>query len=286
MQKLNYQPNSLARTLQGKKSQLVGLIFPSVNNPFYGELVAELEQTFFNYGYKCILCDSQNNPEKEKHYLKMLLANQVDGIIAGAHNINIVEYDQIDLPIIAFDRELSKKIPIVSNDNFQGGKLATEALINAGAHKIAILTGNNENEPTKNRLSGYKQAIKKANLQEYIFSFTQQKSTILKQQNIQEILKKYQFDGIFCTDDLTAQIVYNEAQKLNIKIPDDLKIIGYDGTKLIQNYLPYLSTIVQPINELATLTAELLIQRINNPKLELNHTYTLPNQLLQKQTLQ
>ena len=92
MKELNYQPNSLARSLHGKKTNLVGLIFPGVSNPFFGELVEEIENKLFEDGYKVILCNAAYNKEKERSYLRMLLANQVDGIIAGAHNLGIDEY--------------------------------------------------------------------------------------------------------------------------------------------------------------------------------------------------
>ena len=92
MAELNYQPNALARSLQGKKSQLIGLVFPSVSNPFFGELIEKLESKLFEKGYKSILCDSANNSIKEREYLNMLIANQVDGIITGSHNLGIKEY--------------------------------------------------------------------------------------------------------------------------------------------------------------------------------------------------
>ena len=125
MKELNYQPNSLARSLQGKNTQLIGLIFPTVANPFFGELVEQLESKLFDLGYRSILCDSANNKEKERNYLNMLAANKVDGIIAGAHNLGIQEYENIELPIVSFDRYLADGTPIVSSDNFRGGYLAS-----------------------------------------------------------------------------------------------------------------------------------------------------------------
>ena len=83
MEELNYQPNSLARSLHGKSTNLVGLIFPAITNPFFAELVEKIEQKLFSEGYKVILCNAGSDKEKEREYLKMLLANRVDGIIAG-----------------------------------------------------------------------------------------------------------------------------------------------------------------------------------------------------------
>ena len=100
MKELNYQPNSVARSLQGKKTKLIGLIFPDVSNPFFGELVSKIEDQLFKHGYKTILCNAGNDKEKERTYLQMLMANQVDGIIAGAHNLGIEEYQRTGLPIV------------------------------------------------------------------------------------------------------------------------------------------------------------------------------------------
>ncbi|EHM00107.1 transcriptional regulator, LacI family [Lentilactobacillus parafarraginis F0439] len=83
MQQLNYQPSLAARVLQGKQFKLVGLIFASLENPLIAEVVEEIENRLFAKGYKAIICNSMDNPQKEQQYLKMLMANQVDGIITG-----------------------------------------------------------------------------------------------------------------------------------------------------------------------------------------------------------
>lgn len=182
MKELNYQPNSLARSLQGKNTRLVGLIFPTVANPFYGELVEKIERKLFEMDYRTILCDSAHNKEKERSYLNMLAANKVDGIIAGAHNLGIEEYEDLELPIVSFDRYLADGIPIVGSDNFQGGFLATENLFLRGARKIAIMTGSQESDsPTNERLNGYLAFLEKQGLPSQIFPFhSTAQSTTLK----------------------------------------------------------------------------------------------------------
>ena len=108
MEELNYQPNSLARSLHGKSTNLVGLIFPAITNPFFAELVEKIEQKLFSEGYKVILCNAGSDKEKEREYLKMLLANQVDGIIAGAHNLGIDEYNR------ANSQNRSRSSPVIT----------------------------------------------------------------------------------------------------------------------------------------------------------------------------
>lgn len=286
MKELNYQPNSLARSLQGKKSQLVGVIFPSVKNPFYGELIELIEKKLFKSNYKTILCNSENDPLKEKEYLMMLGANQVDGIITGSHNLGIHEYEKLTAPIISFDRDFGKGIPIVASDNFSGGKIATQALINTGAQHIGIISGSNETDsPTKLRLNGYLAALQDNHLDPNVFEFKSNISIPLKQMEIQRILKSEPLDAIFCTDDLTALMVLNVADKIGRDVPKNLKIIGYDGCSLIQQYSPELSTILQPIDDLATLLVELIIRKIEDPKFILEDRYILPVKLLHSDTI-
>ncbi len=287
MKELNYQPNSLARSLQGKKTELIGLIFPTVANPFYGELVEKIESRLFNLGYKTILCDSANNKEKERQYINMLSANKVDGIIAGAHNLGITEYENIGLPIVSFDRFLADSIPIIGSDNFQGGYLATKNLYLHGGRKIAILTGSQEsNSPTNDRLNGYLNFIEEYDLVPTVFQFnTTTHSTVLKTIEIKRILLNEEIDSIFCTDDLTAILVYNISQELGISIPSDIKLIGYDGTRFVQNYFQHLSTIAQPMSELADLLVDILIQRIDKVDSHLEENYKLPVKLIQGRTM-
>lgn len=287
MKELNYQPNALARSLQGKNTQLIGLVFPTVANPFFGELVEKLETKLFARGYKTMLCDCALNSEKEREYIQMLAANKVDGIIAGAHNLGIQEYEQINLPIVSFDRYLAEDIPIVGSDNFQGGYTAAEALYLQGARQLAIITGSlSSNSPTNNRLQGYQKFIQEHELTEHVFSFASyERSTALKKRKIRQLLVERTFDGLFCTDDLTAILVWNVCQELGIALPKEFHLIGYDGTTFIQEYFPALATMVQPIEEMADLLIELLLCRITQPEKELESLYVLPSKLLHAQSL-
>ncbi|KRM89085.1 LacI family DNA-binding transcriptional regulator [Liquorilactobacillus vini] len=286
MKDLNYQPNSLARSLHGKKTQLIGVIFPSITNPFFAELVEQIENKLFNRGFKIILCNSADNKEKERDYLRMLIANQVDGIIAGAHNLGIEEYNKVGLPIISFDRSLSDKIPIVSSDNLKGTFLATQELYQAGSRHIYFLGNPHQiGNPTDLRLQGYQKAINELKLTAHIHSVNFSESPNLKSLSIKKLLTQHHADGIVCTDDLTAILVLQAARQLKIKIPAELKVIGFDGTAFIQEYHPELSTIVQPIHDIAALLVNLLLKRIEYPEQPLEQMqYILPIKLLRSQS--
>lgn len=286
MKALNYQPNTLARSLHGKRTQLIGLIFPSISNPFFGELVETLERDLFNKNYKVILCNSADDKPKEKDYLRMLSANQVDGIISGAHNLGIKEYKEVGLPVVAFDRNLSETIPIVSSDNYLGATLATKELYQANCQNIYFLGHIKQVEnPTDQRVVGYKEQMKKFNLQPNLWPLNPKDSVNLKIAAIKDLLLTKNIDGAVCSDDLTAILLARVASSLHISVPEKLKIVGYDGTKLIQNYYPKLTTIVQPIADISSLLIKLLMKRISDPAHDLKQMYyQLPVHLLRRQT--
>ena len=125
---LGYRPNSLARALHGKRTQTVGLIVPAVSLPFFGELAVEVENALADAGYRILICNSMGRADREREYLSLLVGNRVDGIISGAHNEGLGEYDTIRMPLVTIDRELSPSIPNVRCANKEAGAMATRAL--------------------------------------------------------------------------------------------------------------------------------------------------------------
>ncbi|MBT8926241.1 LacI family DNA-binding transcriptional regulator [Lactobacillus delbrueckii subsp. bulgaricus] len=288
MRELNYQPNTLAWSLQGKQTKMIGVIMPSITNPFFAELVAAIEDKLEADGYKMLLCDAGQDSDKERRYLRMLEANQVDGIIAGSHNLGIEEYQRYGLPIVSFDRYLSDQVPIVTSDNYQGGCLATQALVDAGCGHVyfvgnPVKTGN----PTSRRFDGYADTVAAAGLTVHTARSAFYESPAAKARELRELLTSgRKIDGVFCSDDLTAILLLKEARKLGIRVPEDLKIVGFDGTQLVQNYVPELATVVQPVPDLAGTLVKLLYERIADPEKKLaQNSYLLPVKLLRNQTV-
>ena len=276
MRELGYKPNNLARSLQGKSAKLIGLIFPNIRHVFYAELIDKLEHELFKKGYKTIICDSEHDSEKEREYIEMLEANQVDGIISGSHNLGIEDYNRVTAPIISFDRNLSPDIPVVSSDNYGGGVLAAQTLVKTGANDIIMITGNdNSNSPTGLRHAGFASILPDAP----IINVSSDFSPVRKEMEIKNILTQQKPDAIFASDDLTAILIINIAKELGISVPDQLKVIGYDGTYFIENYYPQLTTVKQPLEEIAFLCVELLLQKIEGKKVATTG-YFLPVTLL------
>lgn len=275
MKELGYKPNNLARSLQGKSAKLIGLIFPNISNIFYAELIEHLEIELFKQGYKVIICNSQNDPEKEREYLEMLAANQVDGIISSSHNLGIDDYERVEAPIVAFDRNLAPHIPIISSDNFEGGKLAAATLQKHGCQKIIMITGNdNSDSPTGLRQLGFSYQLKEAP----VIKVPNNLSNLRREMEIKSTLSKFQPDGVFVSDDLTAILTMKIAGQLGLRVPQDLKIIGYDGTTFIADFYPQLATIRQPLQDMAQLTVDVLLKKIAGEKT--SKDYILPISLI------
>ena len=128
MEELNYQPNELARSLSRSKSNVIGLIIPDISHPFFAELTKHIEYYAYKKGYKLMLCNSLLDKDKEREYIDLLRASQVDGIIMGSHTMSVNDYMSIKLPLITIDRKISSTIPCISSDNYRGGEMATQLL--------------------------------------------------------------------------------------------------------------------------------------------------------------
>lgn len=277
--KLNYQPNSAARQLYKQKTNIIGLLFPTVANPFFGELILELEKKLYDKGYIVIIGNSMNNKEKETHYINQLLSNQIDALIVGTHNIGIEQYNNSNLPIVAIDRVMNDDIPDIRSDNLYGGILVTERLIQSGAQRIIHTNGPIDvNTPANLRQTGYEQTIRQHNLEPLTYTVDFSLTFEEKEAIFKRIFEENQhIDAIFASNDTDAIQIYHIAQQYNYSIPDNLKIIGYDGTQLVRHMHPYLTTVIQPISDIADKAIEVLEKRINNEPTE--NEYLFPIQL-------
>ena len=265
MQELDYRPNIIARQLYKQRTDLVGIIFPTVDNPFFSQLEAEMERQLYRNGYKVLIGNSQNDPAKEENYLQQLLTHQVDGLIVGTQNRGLIGYQHANLPVVAIDQVVGKNIPVVSSDNYQGGLLATQRLLDDGCRHIIHTNGPlGLDTPTQKRREAYEHLMTKNNLPAITYHLDFNISTIDKERVFRRIFEEHpEVDGIFAANDTDASTIINLASEYGKRIPEDLKIVGYDGSNVTRLLLPGLTTIQQPIDEMADLAVQLLQARIN-----------------------
>ena len=286
MEILNYHPNEMAKSLYTKKSNLIGLILPDVSIPFYAEETKHIEEALYMNGYKLLLCNASNNCIREKEYIDMLQRHQVDGIIIGSHTLKLEEYTKLKLPIVALDRYLGKDIPVISADHMQGGYLAANELIRCGCKNVLQFVGNSQvKTPANERNFAFSEAMKKNNINctniEFpvnFFSFENYLPFITK-----SLDNNPNIDGVFAVDTIALAVI-KELVSRNLKIPDDVKIVGYDGIALGSIVTPTLTTIKQPIRDIANSAVSALLYLISNHNTMIPNDIKLPLMICQGQT--
>lgn len=278
MKDLNYQPNEIAKSLFKKKSNIIGLILPDISTPFYAEETRYMEEELYKLGYKLMLCNAYNSSSREQEYINMLLRNQVDGIIIGSHTLKIEDYLNLNLPIVALDRYLGDDIPIVCSDHIEGGKLAALELLNCGCTNILHFSGslkvptpsNDRHKSFNATLEGKNIKVNTVELPINFFSFLDYSSII------QEALDNNpDIDGIFATDTIALTTI-KELIKRNKNIPNDVKVVGYDGLSICALTYPTLTTIQQPIKDLSKEAVKTLINLINKKNSYIEKKIILP----------
>lgn len=273
---LDYTPNEIARSFFKNETKSIAFIVPTIDNPFFSELTFWIERELSKVGYHLFVGNSLNDSSNEKEYLKMLKEQRVDGIIVGSHNMDIEDYNNVNGNIVSIERNIADSIPMIESDNYYGGKLATEELINNGCERIICITGNKAvNTPANNRAIAYSEVVSRNNLKEIIVEIPFTTREEEKKKRINEIFTSgMKFDGVFAGDDVMARNFMNIAQEHGLRVPEDLKIVGFDGTQRMQNLIPQLTTVVQPIKEMAKKSVNILLKLINNDTTE--KVYTFP----------
>ncbi|GGC75843.1 LacI family transcriptional regulator [Thalassobacillus devorans] len=290
MRQLNYQPNQIARALLKNQSSLLGVIIPDVSHPLFAELVNWIESYASDKNYKLLVCNSLSDKEKELHYISMLRQNRVDGIVMASHTLDVASYQDTGMPIVSFDRVLSSNIPYIASDNYKGGELATLHLIDRGCKKLLHISGPLEYELLANRrsdafqLTCIKNGIEGDCVEGAHIKATFEDNWDFIDKNI-GIQKLSAYDGVFCSNDIMAYTLYVYADKHNINVPEQLKIIGYDYhsfTRMLRS--PALTTISQPIDAIGNSLCSTLIELIENPEAGKNKNVILDVELIQGET--
>lgn len=272
MRELDYQPSSVAAALTGKQTFTIGVLVPDISNAFFAEVARALENNAREMGYAIILCSTDHQLEREKDYLELLLKKQVDGIIIATEPEDWRVYQSLqnkNIPHLMFSIDNHGfSSHVVTIDDIRGGYMAGRYLLEKGHSEIAVIAELNR-ASGRMRLKGFKEALADEGIflkEDWIIpSMSRMDSAQAAARKILNLKKRP--TAVFATTDLIAAIFMNEARKLNIHIPEDLSIIGFDNTIYAKLADPGLTTIAQPTEELAQFAIEQLIKLIKNPKI-------------------
>jgi LacI family sucrose operon transcriptional repressor len=284
MEELDYRPNELARSFYRNRSEIIGIIVPTVSNPFFAELTNHIEKIAYEYNYKTLICNSHLDQAKEKEYVQMLKSNRVDGIIMGSHTLDVGEFDNLDYPIVTFDRKISA-FPYIRSDNYEGGKLATELLIQKGCKKLAHICGE-----LKSHMFGIARytAFRDVTSEHGIETVVVETDTLGVHREKTEFAINQLFenhpdiDGVFVSSDLVAYFVMNVCKALGKSIPQDVKLVGYDNIAMTSLIKPNLTTISQPLDKMAECAVQTIMHQIEGESVQIDNTF--PVQLIERET--
>lgn len=266
MKELNYQPNELARSLSKQRTNTIGIIVPHIVHPYFAKLISNLETAAANKGYKILLCNSKAKNEKELEYIEMCKSNRVSGIILCSRNVDIEGMKNLEIPVITIERNLEAGTVGIECDNYLGGRLATEHLISCGCNNLLHLSGiKNENMPADARAEGFiavceEHGVKHTEVQNTSMIY----NTLDYHEYIRHALKKTPaVDGIFASSDLIAAQTIQVCMEMHIKIPDQIKLVGFDDVDIAKLTTPTITTIRQPIREMAEWAVEFIQKSLN-----------------------
>lgn len=281
MDQLGYQPNEIARSLTKQKSNTIGVIVPHIYHPYFAKLISNLENEAAKNGYKIILCNSKEKAEKEKQYLDMCKSNRVAGIILCSGNVESNKINTGNIPEVLLEKNFEEGKLGIQCDNYQGGKLATEHLIDCGCKRLLHFSGViDEDMPADNREKAFIDICNEKNVEYFIRKYD---INTYNEMNYYEYIKDTlneikNIDGIFASSDLIAAQVIQVCNELNIRIPSDVKLVGFDDVEIAKLTTPTITTIHQPIKEMAKLAIELIDSKYKN--IEVNEQTILPIELV------
>jgi LacI family sucrose operon transcriptional repressor len=285
MEELDYQPNEVARSLFRKRSNIIGLIVPTVAHPFFAELTAYVETYAYARGYKVLICNSQLDASKEQEYVGMLRRNQVDGIIMASHTLEVEEYKKLNLPVVTFERFISNRIPYVTSDNYQGGKLAVELLLERGCKMIAHMCGSLHLDMLANqRHRAFMDVAEARNVPFFTVETDINVFEVDKyEQLLTELLTQHpDIDGLFLNSDIMAIAAMKVCRKLGKRIPEDMKIIGYDDVSIASLVSPQITSVRQPLAQMSELSVRLIEDLVEGKTVEVENC--LPVELVERET--
>lgn len=294
VEKLGYSPSFAARSLSVKSTRLLGVVVPNLENPLYAHMIKGIEEYANNKGYGIILGISDFSLEKEMFYMKMLQERWVDGLIIfptymdEIYDCFISKRNSKHIPLVLCGSSGVKEYPVsfVKCDNRMGGYIATDHLAGLGRKRIGCLCAVTDHKQAQSRITGYRDAL--------MFHRIEQDDDLIRfcspdsdeiYQAAAKLIEQKKVDAIFCLYDYMSITVMRAVTSMGLRIPDDLAIIGYDNIEVSQ-FLPIsLSTIDTHGQRVGSMSAELLLEKIQSPDTPCRQIQLKPDLIVRESTM-
>jgi LacI family transcriptional regulator len=280
---LEYTPNMLGRQLKTNNNMTIGVIVPSISNPFYSSVVLGIEEIARKHGYSVLLCNSLRSPSIELEHLKTLFEKQVKGLIISSISGNkklLKDLTNKGLNVVALDQSLyDLDGSQIHFDSRKGGYMATKYLIEKGHRKIAFVTAPLNRPSRKDMFRGYQDAlieygIKPVEYWTQIATAEEEISDEIYEFNNGKVLTRKLLElpemptAIFACNDMTAFGVMKELTAQGIDVPRQVSVIGFDNIEFGQMVTPSLTTVQQPNYEMGRLSCTIMIDRLTGQKVD------------------
>lgn len=280
---MNYRPNTLAAGLRKSETRIIGVIIPEIVNHFFAKVIKGIMEVAYREGYNVMLCQSDEDYEKEVTDAEALLSSRVDGLMVSIGNhthdfAHLMEFLHAGVPLVLFDKTTPelKECSRVMVDDYAGAFQAVEHLIHQGCKRIAHLGGSFEAFTFQNRLNGYKDALAKNNLpfdEKLVFQCEQLTFKVAREHADMLAKVSPKIDGLFAVTDLMAIGAMQGLKSNGFRVPEEVKIMGFSNWEVAEAMDPPLSSVKQPGYEMGKIATELLLKEIKDLKDDKAPTY-------------
>lgn len=262
-----YIPPRSTKNLREGKADIIGLLVPSVANPYFAEMAGALVSEAYSHHYAATLMDAQEDEGRFLDCLRMMDAADLPGIIAVpcGNSLSVLEKVGCRTPLVLLDRYFNEtSLPVVTCNNYQGGFDAANALISSGCRKIVAIQGPESSLPSLERVRGYRDAMSQAGLGEFIkvvgYEFSQhcgyvETKYLLSGQDVP--------DAIFALSNNIMLGCVKALRESNLSIPEDISLICFDDGPFMNLMSPSVSCVAQPVRDMASLAFKILLDRIH-----------------------
>ncbi|WP_342472974.1 LacI family DNA-binding transcriptional regulator [Metasolibacillus sp. FSL H7-0170] len=287
VEKLNYKPNAVARSLKLGRSKTIALIIPDFTNFVYSEIISGVEETVQKYGYHLIVLSDTN--QTSKAYIDLVTEGRADGLLIASNILtdqDIVNFNQSNIPYVLINRMNQYAKGFVAADDENAAKEAVEMLIKGGHKKIAFITANQEMDTSNRRYIGYEKALLQNNLtvnKEIIEQamFTEESGY----KAMERLLSKNStVTAVFASNVRVAFGAIAAIKKNGKRIPEDIAVMGFHHTPMCEVFDPTLSTVKVDLKEMGVKSTELLMNMMKNKDASNQHIILESFELLKRKS--
>lgn len=271
-----FTPNANAIGLRTKRSRCIGVIVPDVTNEFFAKIIQELDFYLLKHRYSLLICNSNEDYELENMHIKGLIEKNIDGIVYISGQNEIKNINEIrNIPVVYIDRAPKNAEMLILSDNQTGGYLAARELIEKGCRRILLLRDVRCASTIRYRKEGYLKA-----LLEYGIPYREELEIscfpeYAQARSVMERLVKSRgcfFDGIFATNDMMAMACINVLMEAGIRIPEEVKVVGFDDISLTRFTYPQITTITQDTRQMALAAGRTILKLIQKKEIKEKRT--------------